>query len=551
MNMQGAVLHFDGTLYNTDLLRWEMIHQGINCPPGTDPDILLQAWHCWGEDCVNYLDGMFSFVIREDADDITSRLFLARDAMGVKPLFYAETPDGLAYASSLKLLIASLGTAPVIKKEGIYELLLLGPGRTPGSAVFDGIRALQPGECAVYTPKMGLHIKKYFQFEAAPHIHSFEETTATVKTLLAGSIKAQSQGGGKSICSFLSGGLDSSAIAALSGVRDTFSVDYADNSKYFTPDAFQPEGDDTYISEMTAALGTRHTKITIEAEELAAALSEAVTARGLPGMADVDASMLLFSRRVRDRAEIALSGEGADELFGGYPWYRDETRLWEDAFPWSRDIAYRRQFLLPELRISDDCEDFVRSRYEKAIKLTEDGVKAVTGSTGDEARLERRMRQMFLLNVNWFGQTLLERHNSMSVYAGLEARVPFCDRHLAAYAYNIPWRFKNYKGREKGLLREAMKGIIPDKVLWRKKSPYPKTHNPRYLEIASAMLNEVLQDSDAPLFKIVDRKAVKELLNGEETGQRWYGQLMTRPQTIAYFWQINEWMKQFGVRVQV
>jgi asparagine synthase (glutamine-hydrolysing) len=541
--MQGAVLHFDGTLYNTDLLRWEISQQGVDCPPGTDSDILLQAWHCWGEDCVNYLEGMFSFVIREDAGNLRSRLFLARDALGVKPLFYAETPDGLAYASSLKLLIAKPGITPVIKKEGIYELLLLGPGRTPGSAVFDGIRALQPGECAVYTVEMGLHVKKYFQFEAAPHSHTFEETSETVKALLTRSIKAQARGNGKSVCSFLSGGLDSSAIAALSGVRDTFSVDYADNAKYFTPDAFQPEGDDAYILKMTAALGTRHNKILIEAEELAAALSEAVTARGLPGMADVDASMLLFCRRVRDRFDIALSGEGADELFGGYPWYRDETRLWEDAFPWSRDVSYRRQFMLPELATANDCEDFVRARYENAT--------GASAALDGETRLERRMRQMFLLNVNWFGQTLLERHNSMSAYAGLEARVPFCDRHLAAYAYNIPWKFKNYKGREKGLLREALKGTLPEKVLWRKKSPYPKTHNPRYLEIVSAMLNEVLHDANAPLFEIADRKAVKALLNGEETSRRWYGQLMTRPQTIAYFWQINEWMKQFGVRVQV
>jgi asparagine synthase (glutamine-hydrolysing) len=398
---------------------------------------------------------------------------------------------------------------------------------------------------------MGLHVKKYFRFEAATHPHTFEDTTATVKTLLTDAVKSQSRAGGKSVCSFLSGGLDSSTIAAIAGVRDTFSVDYDDNAKYFAPDAFQPEGDDAYILEMTDALGTNHSKILINAEELAAALSEAVTARGLPGMADVDASMLLFCRRVRDRFEVALSGEGADELFGGYPWYRDETRLWEDAFPWSRDVSYRSQFLLPELGVDGECEDFIRARYEQAIKLTEEEIHAVACDTDDEARLELRMRQMFLLNVNWFGQTLLERHNTMSVYAGLEARVPFCDRQLAAYAYNIPWKFKNYMGREKGLLREALKGIIPDKVLWRKKSPYPKTHNPRYLEIASAMLSEVLADANAPLFEIVSRNAVKALLDGEETGWRWYGQLMTRPQTIAYFWQINEWMRQFGVRVQV
>jgi len=136
----------------------------------------------------------------------------------------------------------------------------------------------------------------------------------------------------------------------------------------------------------------------------------------------------------------------------------------------------------------------------------------------------------------------------MSMYNGLEVRVPFCDYRIAEYMYRVPWGMKEYGGFEKGLLRYAMQGILPDEILWRKKSPYPKTYDPRYLSLVSDSLQQLLEQNDAPLFQIVDRTQLKKLLNAEYTWP-WYGQLMKVPQTIAYMLQINFWLTHYNVDI--
>ena len=350
------------------------------------------------------------------------------------------------------------------------------------------------------------------------------------------------------IGTFLSGGLDSSLLSSLANqvlknrgeVLHTFSVDYKDNDRYFQKSHFQPNSDPDYIRAMMDYLRCQHHWTVLDTPQLAAALIPAMQARDLPGMVDVDSSLYLFCGAIKEHVTVALSGECADELFGGYPWYRDPNIRERDGFPWAQSTDYRMQFLREEFAEQIDGAAFVSQAYQETIQQAD--------ALPEDSPLERRMRQMMLLNLDWFMQTLLDRKDRMSMANALEVRVPFCDYRIAEYLYNVPWEMKEYKGYEKGLLRAAMQDYLPEKVLWRKKSPYPKTHNPNYLQAVRAMLAAILQDPKAPLFQLVKREAIEQLLL-QPSGVQWYGQLMAYPQTIAYFVQMNAWLQAYDVKI--
>ena len=162
--------------------------------------------------------------------------------------------------------------------------------------------------------------------------------------------------------------------------------------------------------------------------------------------------------------------------------------------------------------------------------------------------LESRMKEMMRLNIDWFMQTLLDRKDRMSMYSGLEVRVPFCDHRIVEYLYTVPWEIKEYMGREKGILREAMKDYLPDEVLYRKKSPYPKTHNPSYRDAVSKKLFELLLKKDARIFDIVKKEKIEKLLT-DDSLTPWYGQLMTTPQTMAYMLQLECFLNLYKVEI--
>jgi len=488
----------------------------------------------WGEQCLDRFLGMYTFAIWD-----SERLFMARDRLGLKPFFYSVGSHGFAFASDIKTLLCHPQIKPIIGPEGVAELLLLGPGRTPGATVFRDIHELKPGHWATYSKTQGLTMGCYWHLRARPHRETLEDTADQIRTMLKDAVARQSVAPkGVNIGTFLSGGLDSSAIAALSNSKETFSVDYIGNDKHFSPTEFQPEDDNNFIKVMVSRLGARHSRIILGSDELADALIPAMHARSLPGMGDVDAALLLFCQKVKPAVPIALSGEGADEIFGGYPWYQQEDRLWAKTFPWSQSVEYRCRFVAPHILKMLDPEEYIRTRYEKTISAAD--------NLYDDDPTERRIRQMFILNIHWFLQNLATRNETMSAAAGLTVRSPFLDHRLVEYLYNIPWAFKNHQDREKGLLRESLKGILPDTVLWRKKSPFPKTHNPAYMNRVTDMIKVVLQDRTAPIYEIVPKESLESLLT-EETSQPWYGQLMTVPQTIAYFLQVDAWMRAYNV----
>ncbi len=542
------IMVYNGELYNTPELAAALRARGHRFCSHSDTEVLLHAFAEWGEDCLERLNGIYAFAVWCAHSET---LFIARDRIGVKPFFYATPPGaGFIFGSEIKALLCHPAIPPRVSSEGLAELMLLGPGRTPGSGVFEGIRELRPGWCGIYRAVTGrLTLCRYWRLEDHEHPDSFPDTVARVRELALDAISRQLVAD-VPVATFLSGGLDSSIISAVADqafagrgeTLRTYSVGYAGNREFFHATHFQPSPDAPYIRQMNAFLHAQHTWVSQETDELAAALYPAVDARDLPGMADIDASMLLFCGDIKKGATVALSGECADEIFGGYPWYRDKNIREREGFPWAQSTAYRASFIQPEVLDGIDPAAYVELRYRQTLAET----SILPGRSATEAR----MRQMVQLNFSWFMQTLLDRKDRMSMYHGLEVRVPFCDHRIAEYLYCVPWEYKDYGGQEKGLLRLAVQGLLPKEVLWRRKSPYPKTWNPAYLTAVSAELRRVIADPAAPILRIVRRDALEQLLaGGADRPVPWYGQLMTTPQTIAWFLQLNYWLGAYNVEL--
>lgn len=534
---------YNGELYNTEEIRKLLLQLGHTFNGHSDTEVVLHAYAQWSEDCLQKLNGIFAFAIWEHK---RKKLFIARDRMGVKPLFYKLHDGGIIFASEIKTILAYPSVKPQLDDDGVAQILLLGPGRAPGSGVFKGINELEPG-CFGYYVCGKWNWKRYWKLNDREHTDTFEETAEMVRFLVTDAIQRQMVSD-VPIGTFLSGGLDSSLISAVCAEEfqnkgktlKTFSIDYENNEKYFVPGKFQPNSDGSYIRIMQDYLGTNHYWTVLNPQELVDALEDATIARDLPGMADVDFSLLAFCGQIRKEVKVALSGECADEIFGGYPWYRDPDVRALDGFPWAQNTLERQSFLSPEFRGRIDGKAFVNEHYRKTLSQCD----ILPGTSSQE----RRMKEMVNLNQRWFMQTLLDRKDRMSMYHGLEVRVPFCDYRIAEYLYGVPWEYKDHNGQEKGLLRYAMGRYLPDSVLYRKKSPYPKTYDPRYLQLVSALLRQLLLKKDAPIFQIVDKSALENLLEAEYTWP-WYGQLMKVPQTIAYMLQINFWLAHNRVEV--
>ena len=535
------VITYNGELYNTQELKDSLIRMGHEFVTCSDTEVVLHAYAQWKESCVDRFNGIFAFGVWEKKK---KRLFLARDRMGVKPLFYTMFSGGLLFASEMKTILAYPQFPARIDREGVYQILLLGPGRKPGSGVFQNVFELKPGCCGYYC-RGAWKWWQYWKLRDRVHTDSFDETVECVRYLVTDAIERQMVSD-VTLGTFLSGGLDSSLISAVCArvmakkgePLHTFSVDYENNDKYFVPGKFQPNSDNAYIELMQKAISNHHHWTVLKPEDLINELENATVARDLPGMADVDFSLLAFCREIRQYVKMALSGECADEIFGGYPWFRDPEVRDYNGFPWAQNTSLRQAFINPDLLDFGKPEDYIADCYQVALSACD-----ILPETDPK---ERRMKEMINLNQNWFMQTLLERKDRMSMACGLEVRVPFCDYRIAEYLYGAPWEFKDYKHKEKGLLRHAMDGILPESVLWRKKSPYPKTYDPRYLQGVTALLDAVLSQKDAPIYGVVNVDALRQLRDSEMQWP-WYGQLMRQPQTIAYMLQINFWLQHYKV----
>lgn len=545
MHFGKYVIVYNGEIYNTDEVRNELEGFGYKFDTHCDTEVVLKAYDKWGNESVKKLNGIFAYAIYDKKEN---SLFACRDRIGVKPFFYNKTKNTFSFASKIDTLLCQPYVKSVVDEEGLYEIFMLGPAKTIGKAIFKDICELPPAFCLTY--KNGeIKTYPYWKLEAKEFDENEETAAEHTYLLVKDSIERQLVSD-VPLATFLSGGLDSSIISKIASDKykesgktlDTYSVDYTDNDKYFKKSLFQPNKDSDYIDVISSYIGSDHHNIVLNNIDVANALKEATIERGIPGFVDIDSSLMLFCREVKKDFTVCLSGECADEIFAGYPWYHKKEILFENVFPWARNTNIRQRIL--KKGFLSDGEEYLQSAYRNTLKNI--------SYLESDVKINKRMREMFVLNLNWFMQTLLARKDNMSMASSLEVRVPFCDYRLVEYAYNMPWNIKALDGREKGILRKAFENDLPKEIAWRKKSPYPKTHNPAYFARVKELLAIALTDNSTPLMDWIDIDNLYLLLqNPDSLPEPWYGQLMGIPQIAAYIYQIYAWIKHYNVEFEI
>lgn len=546
-NNNEYVLVYNGELYNTEDIRKELLFKGFTFDSYSDTEVILTSYIAWGFDCIKKFNGIFAFAI---FDKNKNTIFLGRDPFGVKPLFYYIKDNTFIFASEIKSLLKHPYIEPILDKDSLTKLFALGPAVPLGSGILKNIQEIPPANCIILT-KSSLKLYEYWKLTPKEITEDIPTIIEHTRNLLIDSIKRQLVGD-VPLCTFLSGGLDSSAITAIAAneykkknkTLTSYSIDYEDNDKYFKASFYQPTSDQYWALKMAKFLNTNHITITLNHSDLVKALKDATLARDLPGMADVDSSLYLFCKEIKKDFVIALSGECADEIFGGYPWFTNPDLRWSNTFPWSRFINDRISILnndLKNLKISE----YANEEYLKTLKEVP--------HLDNESKEDFREKELSYLNLKWFMVTLLNRKDRMSMANSLEVRVPFADYRLVEYAFNLPSNIKLLDGREKGLLRKALEGILPDDIVYRKKSPYPKTHNPIYTELVCNIMSNIVSDNTSPILSLIDKKKVTEIVNTKGSSYKtpWYGQLMTGPQLIAYLIQVNTWLKEYNIKIEL
>ncbi len=529
---------YNGEIYNADELRKELVVYGVNFSTHCDTEVVLYSYIIWGMNCSEKLNGIYAFAVYDDGN---KQVYLSRDRMGVKPFFYTIKDNTLIFASEVKAILKHPQVKAELDNEGIWQLLYLSPMRPSNNGIFKNILEISPGFHGIFNEN-GLKLYRYWTLKAYYLEDSEDTIIEKTRYYLTDAIKRQLVSD-VPLCTFLSGGLDSSVVTAVARAgKDTlssYSFEYEGNKKHFESTSFQPESDDEYATWLADYLKTDHTVLTVSQQKIADLLQDSVKYRDLPGMADIDSSLLYYCNEVRKRHTVALSGECADEIFGGYPWFYKADMLNRDFFPWIHD---------PDSRVFLFNSDFAKPRqgfnFVKEMYLDSKNACPLTGSEPDAMRTSRIATW---LSVNWFMTSLLERKDRMSMASGLEVRVPFSDHRILEYVYNVPWNIKFKNGVEKSLLREAMSDYLPEQILYRKKSPYPKTHNPEYEEIVTNMFNEVMSDTNSILKDILHPDILPFLKSCSNI--TWYGQLMGRPQLIAWLIQLDYWFKEYKVRI--
>lgn len=514
---------FNGEIYNMNELKRKLINEGFHFQSQSDSEVLLVSFIAYREKCLNMLDGIFAFVISYE-----DKIFAARDHLGVKPLYYSYINNDLIISSEIKSILMYLGKT-VIDKDGIRELLGLGPSLSPGKTLYKNIYSLRPAHY-LFLYQNDLETCRYWIPTKKSHHKSYEETVKDVRSLVNKSIQRQLLSDVPISC-MLSGGLDSSIITAISSQYvnnlSTYSIDYLDQEKYFKPYDYQTTRDSDFIDEMVDRYSTNHNNVVLSQKNLIMFLKQSMIARDAPGMADIDSSFLLFCKEISRNHKVVLSGECADEIFGGYPWFYKEELYSLDCFPWIRDIDKRIDLLNEKVK-KLNIKDYVMDKYRESLNEID---------YVDFGFYDTNKRKMIYLNIEWFMQTLLTRSDSQSMYNAVELRVPFASKEIVEYMYNVPWEYMYHDNQEKAILRDAFKDFLPKDIFKRKKNPYPKTHSPFYLTYIKNLMIEALNDKNNILYQLFDIKKLQHFIeNSESIEVPWFGQLMMGPQLLAYFY---------------
>ena len=499
-----ATIVYSGEVYNFRELRQELESHGHRFRTRSDTEVVLQAYLRWGPGLVDRLNGMFAFAIW---DRRTEELLLARDRMGIKPLYYAPTPHGVLFGSEPKAILANPGFTAHVDEDALCELLTM--CKTPGHAIFTGMYEVVPGH-TLRVSRQGRTDREYWALSAHEHTDDIPTTVRHVRELLDDIVRRQLISD-VPLCTLLSGGLDSSALTALADLAlgpesvRSFAVDFVDETGGFIPDELRDTEDTPYVHDVAKHVGSLHTDVVLRTDQLASpqVMDGVLRARDLPGMGDMDASLYLLFQEIRRHSTVALSGESADEVFGGYRWFHDPVIVATPTFPWATTaLGKGRELLDPGL--DERVLAYQDRRYREAIEEVP--------HLPDVSPHERRMREICYLHLTRMVRALLDRKDRLSMAVGLEVRVPYCDHRLVEYVFNTPWSYKTYDGREKSLLRGAVGDTLPESVVRRVKSPYPATQNASYEEAIKDRLGEIVTDTAAPIRPYLSMSAVEEAL---------------------------------------
>ena len=527
---------YNGEIYNCDKIRKELAKRNIFTKTNSDTEVVLYSYIAFGEDCVNMLNGIFAFCIYDG-----ERVFASRDRFGVKPFYYSVSGSSLIFASEIKAMLKHPDISADVDRSGLWELIYLSPNFIGGKSVFKDIYELSPAECLTFD-RYGIKKRKYWQIKAIPYFKNGDYAVDVTRYLVSDAIKRQLVSD-VPLCVLLSGGLDSSVVTAVANdeykkngkVLDTYSFEYEGNKQCFENSLFQPDKDDDYATYLANVLGTNHRVLTVPTKSLADSLYEATLYRDLPGQADIDSSLYYFCREIKKNNTVGLSGECSDEIFGGYPWFYRPDMLYSEFFPWIHKPRLRPSLFKDEVSSSYKGYSYICDIYKKTLDEC-----PVLKDDSDAMKMSRRASY---LSVNYFMTSLLQRKDRMSMASGVEIRVPFADHRIYEFVYNVPWEIKFENGVEKSLLRRSMDGVLPDKILWRKKSPYPKTHNPEYMKEVISLLDGRLKKGGY-LCEHLDRNRLDDIIS---SGGTWFGQLMDVPQLVAWLIQLDIWVEHYNI----
>ena len=549
VNENRYTIVYNGTLYNRKEIKEDLINKGYTFLTNSDNEIVLLAYIEYGETSLQLLNGIFSYAIY---DETKNTLFLARDRLGIKPLFYSVNANFI-FASEIKGILKHPYVAAKVGKDELCEIFGLGPAHTPGKTFFKGIYELLPGHYGIYSNGK-FTTYKYWDLETKEITDTAKQSIDKIKELVTDSLKQQLISD-IPVCSMLSGGLDSSILAYLASQQiadlSTFSIDFEGNEVNFSGTDYQPTRDSDYVNIMKDLIKSRHTNLYFSTSDIFNNLKDAIIARDMPGMADVDSSMLVFCRKIKACGfDAAISGECSDEIFGGYPWYYKEHLINSKNFPWSRSIEARKNIVNPKLVTPEYLDNYINTAFESISQ----GV--VYNSTDKN---ENIFRKTCYNTIKWFMNTLIERTDRMSMLSGLEVRVPYADYRIFEYVYNVCAKYKlglineSDTPTEKYLLRKAFENELPHDVVYRKKSPFPKTYDPKYTKLLEDKIKDIINASYSPLLEIINVRYLYEILdtNGNNLKENWFGQLMTYPQTLAYLIQINMWLEEYNIEIEI
>lgn len=529
----------DGDLYNTSDLINLCKNKGIEITSCRATELILKLYLTYHHECVSKMNGCFAFVI---VDERTNSFLMARDPMGIKPLFYSMKENQIVFASEVKGILKHPFISARAGAEELMEMICFGPARTLGKTYFKDIEEIKPGYLLSGTAN-GMTMMRYYHLHDSAWTLDEQKTIEVVHDLVSDAVLRQCDVKGR-ICSMLSGGLDSSVVVSAASKKidsmNVYSVDYEGQKEHFKPTFYQPNRDQDYISLMVSQYHLKAHEILLNSNDLKNHLVEAMKARDCPGMADVDSSLLCFLKQMKDAGEsVILSGECSDEIFGGYPWYTQDHLRSVKQFPWASNVNERCSFLKDEFILCDP-QKLMKERISESLSCL-----CFDKSTSEE---EKEIKRLMKLNLDWFMQTLTDRADRMARVAGVEIRVPLCDLRIVEALYRIPWSMKYKDNTEKHLLRKAFETELPEEICWRKKSPYPKTHDPEYASLVKEEFMKMIEDENSPVLEILKKEKLIELIDSDFQ-RPWFGQLMTGPQTMAYFIQMNEWLKEYDVEI--